>query len=540
MKFTHLVWIRRACQAFFFCLFVFLLVNTRLPQNVYIDYSQIFAEALDIRIQAPVTFFFQLDPLVWLTSMISARAWLSGFGWAIFLIAATLLLGRFFCAFVCPFGTLHHMTGAVRPALRNRELEAANQPDFRRRIKYFLLIAFLVAAMVGVNYAGLMDPLSVLFRSIGVSILSALGTGLRDFSEALAASDFKAFNYLGYGVEALAAPVFGYEDQVVQTGWVIGGIFLFLLFLNRIRPRFWCRFLCPLGALLGLFSRFSRLTLETDEARCTHCGACVRACQGAAGPEPGQVWQPAECLMCFNCVAACKEEALAFRFKKRSPSTAGFDVGRRALLGGLVAGISLPLLGRLDGKMTAVASPALIRPPGALPEPAFLDRCQRCGLCMKACPTCVIQPAFAEAGLSGFWTPVLNMNLGYCEYTCTLCTSVCPTGAISELTAQQKIKTPVAIGSAHIDRGRCLPWNGNGPCIVCEEHCPTSPKAIYFKEDEVVRPDGRTVEVKLPFVDLNRCVGCGICQFKCPVKGQPAIFVISAGETRSIENQILL
>ncbi len=540
MKFTHLVWIRRVCQGFFLGLFVFLLVKTRLPQDVYLDYSMAFAEAVDIRIQAPVTFFFQLDPLIWLTSMISSRQWLPGFGWAIFLIAATLLMGRFFCAFICPFGALHHLTGAIRPVLNGREMIAANQPDSRRRIKYFLLVVFLAAAAVGVNYTGLMDPISVLFRSIGVSILPAMGTGLRDFSEALAASDIKGFNYLGYGLEALSAPVFGYEDQVVQAGWVIGVIFLVILFLNRIRPRFWCRFLCPLGALLGLFSRFSHITLEKDEARCTHCGACVRACQGAAGPEPGQIWQPAECLMCFNCVAACRENALTFRFKKRSQSATGINMGRRAVLTGILAGVSLPLLGRLDGKMASVDSPALIRPPGALPEPEFLDRCQRCGVCMKSCPTHVIQPAFAEAGFSGFWTPVLNMNLGYCEYTCTLCTSVCPTGAISRLTAQEKIKTPVSIGSAYIDRGRCLPWSGNGPCIVCEEHCPTSPKAIYFKEDEIVRPDGQTASVKLPFVDLKRCVGCGICQFKCPVKGNPAIRIISAGESRSIENQILL
>ena len=539
MTYRHLVWLRRTCQAFFLCLFVFLLVRTKLPQDVYLDYSQSFAEASDIRIEAPVTFFFKLDPLVWFTSMISAREYLSGFGWAVFLIAATLLFGRFFCAFVCPFGTLHHMSGAIRPALKGRAMMAANQTDARRRIKYFLLIVFIASAIVGVNYSGLMDPISLLFRSTGVSLLPALGTGMRDFSEALAASDIKIFNYLGYGVEALGAPVFGYENQVFQTGWVIGGIFLVLLFLNRIRPRFWCRFLCPLGALLGVFSKFSRIALEKDEGKCIHCRACVKACQGAAGPEPGEPWLTSECLMCFNCVSVCKEDALTFRIRK-TESPAKIDLGRRAVMTGLVAGISLPLLGRLDGKMTSVASPALIRPPGALPEPEFLDRCQRCGLCMKVCPTHAINPALAEAGLSGFWTPVLNMNLGYCEYTCTLCTSVCPTGAIAELTALKKIKTPVRIGSAYIDRGRCLPWNGNAPCIVCEEHCPTSPKAIYFKKDVIRRPDGQILDVQLPFVDMERCVGCGICQFKCPVKGKPAIRTLSAGESRSIENQILL
>ena len=540
MKTKHLIWIRRFCQAFFLCLFIYLLIGTKLPQDVYLDYSQTFDEVSDIRIKKPVTFFFQLDPLVWLSSMISARQWVAGFGWAILIIAATMVFGRFFCSFVCPFGTLHHMTGSIRPALKGKAMINANKTNNNRRIKYFLLIAFIAAAAVGFNYAGLMDPISFLFRSLAVSIFPAMGIGLRNFFEALAFSDIKMFNYLGYGLEALAAPIFGYENKAFQTGWVIGILFLIILFLNRIRPRFWCRVLCPLGALLGVFSRFTLLTLEKDETKCTHCGACVKACQGAASPEPGLQWQNAECLLCFNCTNACKEDALAFRFKKPSPKIMKTDIGRRAVMGGLVAGVSLPLLGRLDGRLSKVSSSKLIRPPGSLPETEFLDRCQRCGLCMKVCPTNVINPALSEAGLAGFWTPTLNMTLGYCEYTCTLCTSVCPTGAIAELTAKKKIETPVRIGSAYIDRGRCLPWNGNSACIVCEEHCPTSPKAIYFKKDVIMRPDGEKIDVQLPFVDLKRCVGCGICEFKCPVKGKPAIRTISAGESRSLENQILL
>ena len=89
-------------------------------------------------------------------------------------------------------------------------------------------------------------------------------------------------------------------------------------------------------------------------------------------------------------------------------------------MGGLLAGISLPLLGRLDGQVYTVADPRLIRPPGSLPEKDFLTLCQRCGLCMKVCPTNVINPTLGEAGMAGFWTPRLMMTHGYCEYTCTL------------------------------------------------------------------------------------------------------------------------
>jgi len=159
---------------------------------------------------------------------------------------------------------------------------------------------------------------------------------------------------------------------------------------------------------------------------------------------------------------------------------------------------------------------------------------------MKACPTNVINPTLAEAGMAGFWTPHLIMTQGYCEYTCTLCGSLCPTGAITEVSAREKLERPIRIGSVYIDRGRCLPWSGNGPCIVCQELCPTSPKAIYLRKEVVPSPTRAPVQVDVPYVDLKRCVGCGICENKCPVRGQPAIRVIAAGESRSIRNQILL
>jgi formate hydrogenlyase subunit 6/NADH:ubiquinone oxidoreductase subunit I len=132
------------------------------------------------------------------------------------------------------------------------------------------------------------------------------------------------------------------------------------------------------------------------------------------------------------------------------------------------------------------------------------------------------------------------MIQGYCEYTCTLCGSVCPTGAIRDISVKEKIGQPVRIGSAYIDRGRCLPWSGNAPCIVCQEVCPTSPKAIYVKKDVVTAPNGNTLQVQLPLVDLQKCIGCGICENKCPVRGRPAIRTLAAGESRSLRNQILL
>ncbi len=540
MRAKHLVWIRRTSQAVFLGLFLVLLVMSRLPEDVYLQYSVVFSSDADLRLDQPVTFFFQLDPLIWLSSLVSGHRLIHGFWWALGLLLVTLFLGRAFCGFICPLGTIHHIVGWVKPALKGDRMTKANQKTPGNRVKYFLLITLLVGAIIGLNIAGLIDPISLLFRSMALAVLPAAGIGLKETFDMMAASDIKVLNYLSYGGEALVSPVFGYGYPAYKTAWLIGLIFLVILFLNRIRPRFWCRILCPLGALLGIFSRFSILRLEKDHAKCTECSLCAKGCQGAASPMPSQAWENAECVLCFNCFDVCPEDALSFSFRWSPKLNKKPDMGRRAVLGGLVAGISLPLFARLDFSAHHVSDPRLIRPPGALPEEDFLRLCQRCGLCMKACPTNVINPTLAEAGMAGFWTPHLIMTQGYCEYTCTLCGSLCSTGAITEISAKEKLERPIKIGSAYIDRGRCLPWSGNGPCIVCQELCPTSPKAIYLRKEVVPSPTHAPMQVDVPYVDLKRCNGCGICENKCPVRGRPAIRVIAAGESRSIRNQILL
>jgi len=540
VKARHLVWLRRISQTFFFLLFIFLLIESRLPQDIYLDYSTAFSSDADLGLDQPVTFFFKLNPLVGLSSLLSGHVLIEGFLWGLAVIILSVLLGRVFCGFICPFGTLHHLVSWIRPALKGKRLIEANEKKPSQKIKYFLFILLIIGASIGLNLTGLLDPISFLFRSVALAVIPGLGVGIRAVFDFLAQSDIKIFNLLSYGAEVFASPVFGYDFQAFQTAWFIGLLFLVVLFLNRIRPRFWCRILCPLGALLGIFSRFAVLKLEKYDDKCTQCMKCTQNCQGAACPRPGQDWETAECLVCFNCFNICPEDALSFKFIGSPKLGKSADIGRRAVLTGLVGGISLPLLGKLDGQIHKVSDPRLIRPPGSLTEAEFITLCQRCGLCMKVCPTHVINPTLSEAGMAGFWSPRLIMTQGYCEYTCTLCGSVCPTGAIKKITAKEKIETPIKIGSAYLDRGRCLPWSGNTPCIVCQEHCPTSPKAIYLRKEVMLNPDGKKMEVQLPFVDLKKCIGCGICENKCPVRGKPAILTIAAGESRSLKNQILL
>jgi ferredoxin len=166
--------------------------------------------------------------------------------------------------------------------------------------------------------------------------------------------------------------------------------------------------------------------------------------------------------------------------------------------------------------------PYLIRPPGGR-ENDLLANCIRCAACMRACPTGALQPALAEAGLEGLWTPVLIPRLGYCDYSCNACGQICPVQAIPPL--DLSLKRAQVIGQAYLDQDRCIAWADRRDCIVCEEMCPLPDKAIYLEVAEFTGADGQQASVQLPHVDRQRCTGCGICEYKCPVGGEAAIRV---------------
>ena len=408
----------------------------------------------------------------------------------------------------------------------------------------------------GSAIGGLFDPICIDVRAIGLGVIPAL-----QYVSGVAGNTAG-----GLGVRAVTATADSASDALSATlwqtkqfhyhqTWLIGLLLVAVLFMNRFIPRFWCRVLCPLGALLGVFARFSLFGMEKDHAKCTDCNLCLVHCQGADSPQGGVKWRQDECHMCMNCESACPEDVIKFRFlpNRKSAITAP-DTGRRTSLATAALGAAMIPIARVADVIDANYDHRVIRPPGSVDEKAFLERCIRCAECMKVCPNNALHPAFFEAGPEGLWTPILIPRLGYCEHSCVLCGQVCPTGAIQKITEEQKMgvgQKPISIGTAFYDQGRCLPWAMSTPCIVCEEFCPTSPKAIWVEEVDIpkrepVAPAGEgqppmtTVHVQRPHVDPQLCIGCGACEKVCPVQDKPAVYVTSVGETRSKTNVILL
>ena len=253
----------------------------------------------------------------------------------------------------------------------------------------------------------------------------------------------------------------------------------------------------------------------------------------------------------MNCIDDCPENALEFTMMRQDKKqvVAAPDVSKRQFLFASVAGVAAFPMMRNNGLATDENfSPHMIRPPGSVAEPEFLEKCIKCDQCINACPTNVLQPAtLKEGGIEGVWTPVMNFRIAHCQLKCTLCSEVCPTGAIRQISAAEKLgkgeyaeQGPVVLGTAFINTSRCLPWANQVPCVVCEEVCPVSPKAIPTIDEEAKDVFGNTVVLNKPFIVPELCIGCGICEAECPVQDQPAVYVTAVGESRSKERRLLL
>ncbi len=458
-----------------------------------------------------------LSPLAMLSNLFSSKFFLSGSLLSLVILLSSLVVGRAWCGWLCPMGTLLDIFTFSK--LRSRK----PPPQTFRKLKYILLIVTLVSAILGNLTLLVFDPITIFIRSIILVIWPLLDKGIYFLETLLIKVPFLSEPV--FSVDAWMRPrIFPVESSTYQYGILFGIFFAVILLLNLIAERFWCRYLCPLGALLGLGSRLSLIQRRVN-SYCVDCGLCGRDCPtGTIDAKNGYQSDPSECTLCMNCAGTCAKNGVAFTAKWEPAKKQPYDPGRRLFFSTIGVSVVAVVLLSLNW-IKKTTNSFLLRPPGVQDEDKFLSTCVRCGVCIQVCPTQAIQADLRLSRIEGMVTPILVPRQGYCAYTCNICGQNCPVQAIPMLSLEEKRVTK--IGTASIDQTRCIAWGEYGNCIVCEEMCPLPHKAISLDQKFFTKAGGGVVEVLLPIVDTDECIGCGICENKCPVEGEAAIRVQS-------------
>lgn len=476
------------CFALFFAVFVFV----AWPYG-----PRIHAEQLAEKEWLPLELFLWMDPLSGIATAIAGRVLTTSLVGAVVILAMGTIFPRAFCGFICPLGTLHDLfEWAIGKRIRRWNITDVGG---WRHLRFYILAAVLVASVFGVTLAGYVAAIPVLTRGMMFSV-GWLQNGL-----------FQNWDSAGpFNVAMLISTVLFF--MVMATG-----------LLGR---RFWCRYLCPTGAIIGL-AGLSRANERHVRSSCTECGLCIKVC-GFDAINKDISTRVTDCASCHSCVHVCPQDALYFgrpasdnRVRQEGIGLITPATSRRAWLCSVFTGIASAVGLRLEG---AKAQP-LLRPPGSVPEKQFLDLCVRCGECFKVCPGAALQPAGLEFGLDCLWTPRLVPTHAACHPDCNFCTQACPTGAIRPLSLPQKRR--FVIGIARIDPEICLPHKGERDCQLCFDECRAAGydaiemRPVKLKVGSV--PEG-TIDpaeveamgtIMAPGIIADRCVGCGLCEYRC-------------------------
>ncbi|HPP05831.1 MAG TPA: 4Fe-4S binding protein [Syntrophorhabdaceae bacterium] len=457
-----------------------------------------------------VNSFFRANPLTVISFILSAKTFNLILFPGLLMIVFSIVLGRFFCGWICPLGTiLDLLTKSIKKKTPVGVLKS--------NLKYYLLLILLSSALINVNITGVFDPIAILLRALTFFIYPFFGWVINAGWAGLHVFTGDKRDYLDFFYRFLRDYILPFRETFYPLAFLSMAFLAFIIILERYEKRNWCKNLCPLGTLLGLLGRLSIFKRIPDRL-CNDCGTCKEVCPTGFDKD---ILQKQDCILCMNCQLTCGLKRIKFSLKgmerKKHEPVPIFE--RRVFITGIVSGFALSKL--FNFVMPNEKNP--LRPPGVYAEEEFLKRCIRCGECIKVCLKNALYPAGFQWGVYGLFTPVIIPRLGYCEYNCNLCGQVCPTGAIPNLPLEQKKKS--VIGTAIIDKNHCLPYAKKINCIVCEEHCPVPEKAIRF--EEVMERDykGRLVRLKRPYIIDELCIGCGICENKCPVEKKAAIEV---------------
>ena len=449
------------------------------------------------------------------------------------IVVVTLLFGRIYCSIVCPLGITQDGISWLSARRKGKKARFRYSRPLTW-LRYGLLALFFAAlCLMLVAVVSLLDPYAA-FGRIASNLFAPLWRWGNNFFAWIAE---RADSYAFYSVDVF---VKSWITFAFATLWMVG-----LAVLAWWRGRIYCNSVCPVGSVLGLFSRFSLFRPTFDKAKCTGCGVCEKGCKSECIESKAMTVDMSRCVVCFDCVDACKFGAMKYRpdgwkkvgrttpsdtFVSATPPAEGNSplakkgVSRRTFLSiatafaaaGTVKAQQLQVEGGLadieDKKRPERKTPIL--PPGAQDAHNMKRNCIACQLCVSACPNDVLHPS---SRLAILMQPEMTYEKGYCRPECVECALVCPTGAIEKITPADK--SAISIGNAVWIKDNCVVNRDEVPCTECERHCPAKAIVLVARDPENPR------SLKIPTIDNTLCIGCGACEHLCPARPFSAIYV---------------
>ncbi len=433
----------------------------------------------------------------------------SGF---IFVTVLTLLFGRVYCSFLCPLGVLQDIAGFWRNKLKKTKY---SYKKAYAKIRYGILagvvLAFFSGSILGLT---LLDPFSNFGRMM-THLVRPVAIGMNN---ALVFSLEKLDVYSIQPADLKRVAPFSLLFAVT--------VFAVVLWMSLVHGRLFCNTVCPVGTFLGFLSRFSIFKIKFNRSQCINCKACEKVCKANCLDVKNSDIDFSRCVACYNCLEVCPTAGVEYQSglqKSRSEHVLKDSKKRDFMMqtltllfasGASTAGARQIEIYR-DSTVPILRNKA-VSPPGSVSLENLMNNCTACHLCVSACPTQVLQPAFLEYGLLGVMQPRMDFKTSFCDYECVVCTTVCPSGAILEQSVEAK--KLIQVGKARFVRKNCVVYTQNTDCGACAEHCPTKAVRMVFDKE---------VNLRAPKVDESICMGCGACEFACPTRPYKAIYVES-------------
>lgn len=420
------------------------------------------------------------------------------------LLLLTVLFGRVYCSIICPLGIMQDIISWF-----NGKLKKKNQFRFRYRkekkwLRLGVLAIFIATLALGSHsLAAIIAPYSAYGR-----IASNLFAPIYQWGN----------NLLAWASERIGSYAFYSTDVWIKslpTFIVATASFVIIFVIAWKGGRAYCNTICPVGTILGFFSKRSVFAPVIDTDKCKNCGLCSRKCKSSCIDLDNHSVDYSKCVACMDCLDTCKEGAISYTC--RYIGTSGSDQGRRTFLATsllLASGVASNASRRKVGIERNPDTKKPIVPAGALSIRNFTDHCTACQLCVSACPEKVLKPSDS---LENLMQPEMVFDRGYCSIECNECSKVCPAGAIIPVSIEEK--SSVQIGHAVINPNLCVITTDNVQCLGCSRNCPAGAIRLVRKN----REDEHSLLI--PAVDEERCIGCGACEHYCPAKPIKAIHV---------------